>query len=74
MSDRQEDGRPYVTFTIAGELVAGLSMADRSRLIGGNDLWIAATALVYRMPVVTRNVRHYRRVPALQVVDYAGHA
>jgi tRNA(fMet)-specific endonuclease VapC len=40
------------------------------RLIGGNDLWIAATALAYRMPVVTRNVEHYRRVPRLQVETY----
>lgn len=40
-------------------------------LIGGNDLWIAATGLAYDMPVVTRNVQHYRRVPGLQVVEYA---
>lgn len=39
-------------------------------LIGGNDLWIAATALAYRMPVVTSNVQHYGRVPGLQVADY----
>jgi predicted nucleic acid-binding protein len=98
-----EDHRLYITFTIAGELAAGLSLADRERweaflapfhvlahnndasweygracrylrdnglLIGSNDLWIAATALAYRMPVVTRNVRHYRRVPGLEVVDY----
>ena len=97
------NARLYVTFTVAGELAAGLSMADRSQweaflapfhvlafnpdvsweygqtyrylqhnglLIGGNDLWIAATALAYRMPVVTRNVDHYRRVPRLQVEDY----
>ena len=40
-------------------------------LIGANDLWIAATALAYRMPVVTRNVGHYCRVPDLQVEPYA---
>jgi len=98
-----EDVRLYITFTIAGELAAGLSLADRARweeflgpfhilafnldvsweygqayrylqgnglLIGGNDLWIAATALAYRMPVVTSNVQHYRRVPGLQVLEY----
>jgi len=97
------DARLYLTFTVAGELAAGLSLADRSRweeflapfyvlpsspdvcweygrayrylqengrLIGGNDLWIAATALATHMPVVTRNVEHYRRVPGLLVESY----
>jgi tRNA(fMet)-specific endonuclease VapC len=45
-------------------------LADNGLLIGGNDLWIAATGLAYRMPVVTRNVQHYRRVSGLQVVEY----
>ena len=98
-----EDARLYITFTIAGELAAGASLADRARweaflapfhilssnadvsweysrayrylqdnglMIGGNDLWIAATGLAYRMPVVTRNVQHYRRVPGVLVADY----
>ena len=102
--ETHQDDRLYITFTVAGELAAGLSLADRTRweeflgpfhllacspdvsweygqayrylqanglLIGGNDLWIAATALAYRMPVVTRTVQHYRRVPRLQVLDYS---
>jgi predicted nucleic acid-binding protein len=101
--EAHEDARLYVTFTIAGELAAGLSLSDRARweeflapfhvlactpdvsweygrafrylqgngvLIGANDLWIAAAALAYRMPVVTRDVEHYRRVPDLQVRAY----
>lgn len=40
------------------------------QLIGTNDLWIAATALANRMPVVTRNVEHFRRVPHLDVESY----
>lgn len=39
-------------------------------LIGSNDLWIAATAVAHRAPVVTRNERHYRRVPGLTVLSY----
>ena len=39
-------------------------------LIGGNDLWIAATGIAYHMPIVTRNVQHYRRVPGLRVEAY----
>jgi predicted nucleic acid-binding protein len=101
--EAQEDARLYVTFTVAGELAAGISLADRARwegflapfhilpvtpdvsweygrayrylrdnglLIGGNDLWIAATGLAYRMPVVTRDVQHFRRVPGLLVEPY----
>lgn len=40
------------------------------KLIGANDLWIAATGLAYQMPVVTRNVEHFRRVPGLEVESY----
>jgi predicted nucleic acid-binding protein len=101
--EAHEESRLYVTFTVAGELAAGLTMAARARweaflgpfhilpftadvsweygrafrylkdnglLIGTNDLWIAATALAYGMPVVTRDVEHYRRVPDLQVESY----
>jgi predicted nucleic acid-binding protein len=39
-------------------------------MIGANDLWIAATALAYRMPIVTNNVVHYRRVPGLNIEPY----
>ena len=102
--EANEDARLYVTFTVAGELAAGMSLADRERweeflapfhvlafnaevsweygrayrylqenglLIGTNDLWIAAAGLAYRMPIVTRNVQHYRRVPGLQVAEYS---
>ena len=96
--------RLFITPTIAGELAAGASLADRVRwrqflqpfhvlpitedasweygrayrylqengaLIGANDLWIAATAVAHGVPVVTRNTRHYRRVPGLDVQGYA---
>lgn len=39
-------------------------------LIGANDLWIAATALAYEMPLVTRDRRHFARVPGLSVRSY----
>jgi predicted nucleic acid-binding protein len=45
-------------------------LRDNGRSIGANDLWIAATALAFGMPVVTRNVEHYRRVPGLEVEAY----
>lgn len=45
-------------------------LRDNGLLIGGNDLWIAATGLAHGLPVVTRNERHYSRVPGLKVVGY----
>ena len=45
-------------------------LCDNGLLIGANDLWIAATALAHQAPVVTRNERHYRRVPGLSVLTY----
>jgi tRNA(fMet)-specific endonuclease VapC len=45
-------------------------LQENGRLIGGNDLWIAATGLAYHMPVVTRNAERYRRVPGLEVEAY----
>jgi tRNA(fMet)-specific endonuclease VapC len=100
---RMEGARLYLPAIVAGELAAGVSLANRDRweaflapffllpvtpdvawefgraarhlrgvgqLIGTNDLWIAATALAHRMPVVTRNVDHFRRVPHLEVETY----
>ena len=101
--EAHENARLYVTFTVAGELAAGVPLAARARweeflgpfhilpftadvsweygrafrylqenglLIGASDLWIAATAVAYRMPVVTRDIEHYRRVPGLEVEAY----
>jgi predicted nucleic acid-binding protein len=39
-------------------------------LIGANDLWIAAVGLAHDVPVVSRNARHFERVPGLRVVSY----
>jgi predicted nucleic acid-binding protein len=40
------------------------------RLIGANDLWIAAAGLAYGKAVVTRNRKDFRKVPGLDVVGY----
>jgi predicted nucleic acid-binding protein len=49
-----------------------LSRALRAdgRRIADHDLWIAATALELRRPLVTRNSRHFRAVPGLELVTY----
>ncbi len=93
----------HITFTVAGELAAGVSLNDRAKweqfiapfrvlpytqdvcweygkafrflqanglLIAANDLWIAATAIAHSMPLVTRDERHFQRVPGLEVLSY----
>jgi tRNA(fMet)-specific endonuclease VapC len=37
-----------------------------------NDLWIAACAVHYRLPLVTGNVRHFAGLPGLQLLAPAG--
>jgi tRNA(fMet)-specific endonuclease VapC len=39
--------------------------------IGTLDLRIAATALVHKLTMVTRNTKDFARVPGLQIEDWA---
>lgn len=52
------------TAIAAGRLQAGLKFE-----LGENDLWIAATALRFGWPLVTRDAA-FARVPGLKVVAY----
>jgi predicted nucleic acid-binding protein len=45
-------------------------LKDNGLLIGVDELWMAATAIVHGLPLVTRNPSHFRRVPGLSVVCY----
>ena len=45
-------------------------LATEGRLIGTNDLWIAATALAHGMSLVTNNQDEFKRVPGLVVITY----
>ncbi len=53
---------------IASRIARGLGQAGLP--IGDNDVWIAATAVVYELPLVSRNRRHFGRVENLQVLNY----
>ena len=43
---------------------------DSEFLIGDNDVWIAATALAFDLPLVSPNARHFSRVPGLTIAAY----
>jgi tRNA(fMet)-specific endonuclease VapC len=47
----------------AGDLLATLEAEGQP--IGMEDVWIGATALEHRLTVVTRNLKHFRRIPGL---------
>jgi tRNA(fMet)-specific endonuclease VapC len=45
-------------------------LQSKGTLIGANDLWIGATGLTHTLPVVTRNVKDFQRIPGLDVLGY----
>jgi tRNA(fMet)-specific endonuclease VapC len=51
--------------------ITARALRTAGRLIGTNDLWIACTAKAADVPIVTRNVAHFRRVPQLSVLSYS---
>ena len=46
-------------------------LEKRGVTIGGNDLWIAATALAHGAILVTNNTGEFSRVPGLLLEDWA---
>jgi tRNA(fMet)-specific endonuclease VapC len=45
------------------------SLVHRNMQIGIKDTFIAATCLVYDLPLLTVNIRHFDRVEGLQLID-----
>lgn len=45
-------------------------LRDRGKLLGANDLWIAASTLRHELPLVTADVAAFRQVPELELVAY----
>jgi predicted nucleic acid-binding protein len=51
---------------------SGLKTSSGShRLVGDNDLWIAACAVRHSMPLITHNRRHFAGIPDLNVISEA---
>jgi len=60
-------------FSISEAVVAGdifAHLARRGEMIGVEDVLIGATALVRKYTVVTGNVRHFERIPDLQIENW----
>lgn len=51
-----------------GRIARALRLAGR--LMGGNDLWIAAASVRHQLPLVTANPAEFGRVDGLQVIAY----
>ena len=49
-----------------------LALERQGRIIGGNDLWIAAQAHAADLTLVTNNEGEFRRVPGLRIENWAG--
>lgn len=56
------------------EICARLQESDLPafRAIGQNDLWIAAVAVHWNLPLVSRNWRHFEKIAGLEVVVPVG--
>jgi tRNA(fMet)-specific endonuclease VapC len=46
-------------------------LQSQGQRIGRHDSWIAATARVLGVPVVTANVAHFKRVQGLHVIEWS---
>jgi tRNA(fMet)-specific endonuclease VapC len=45
------------------------SVRKSGRIIARSDAWIAATALLYDLPLITHNARHFEGVVGLNVIS-----
>ena len=64
---------PFISFSHAALLrYARLwtEIAKTGQMVDYPDLWIGAIAQEHSCPVITRNARHFTRIPGLQVIEY----
>ncbi len=65
-------GLPLLTFTgnfakRAAQIFHELK--KENSLIEFRDIFIAATAVIYKLPILTTNSKHFKRVRGVQMVD-----
>lgn len=54
-----------------GRIVAHLRKSSKITPYSHNDLWIAATARASGSRLLTRNPKHFARIPGLEIIAYA---
>lgn len=75
LASAKKDLSRFVTLPLTEE-IAQLSAELHAELehkgvtIGMNDVYIAATALHYKLRLVSRDLRHFKRIPALKAETY----
>ena len=58
----------YRYATIVAELRRDSGLTGRSK----PDLWIAAWAIQHAAPLATRNSKHFKGIPDLEIIEYSG--
>ena len=59
----------YRYATIVAELRRKATLTGRSR----PDPWIAASAIQHAAPLATRNTKHFKGIPDLELIEYPAH-
>jgi predicted nucleic acid-binding protein len=58
---------PEPVVPVYARICAAIQNSPVYREIGQNDLWIAAASIAFNKPLITRNLRHFDRIPDLRV-------
>ena len=58
---------PVPVISTYAEMCTRLQAKKNYGVIGQNDLWIAATALAFDKPLITRNRRHFDKIEGLKI-------
>ncbi|MCP3867801.1 MAG: type II toxin-antitoxin system VapC family toxin [Gammaproteobacteria bacterium] len=79
LSQRPEPTRAFINGMAIAEMPTDAAVAyaqirvdleKKGEIIGPNDLWIAAHALCFDVPLVTNNTREFSRVEGLQIENW----
>jgi tRNA(fMet)-specific endonuclease VapC len=71
----ERDLAPFMTLPLTYEIAEEsakiqASLTKRGKMIGINDIYIAATAISTKSPIVTRNTPHFENIQGLTVESY----
>ena len=71
----ERDLAPFMTLPLTCEIAEEsakiqASLTKRGKITGINDIYIAATALSTKSPIVTRNTSHFENIQGLTVESY----